>query len=68
MHSTRKACAAGGIRNKQQQTIPLRGRPGVAGYAGGKISACCLVYLLVAVPTTRGCTCTYARVRYNRNH
>ena len=32
------------VRSKQQQTIPLRGHPRVTGYAGGKISACCLVH------------------------
>ena len=35
-----KGCAVG---RTQQQTIPLRGRQAVTGYASGKISACCLV-------------------------
>jgi len=39
-----RACAV--PRAYHQQTIPLRGRPGVTGYAGGKISACCQVLLL----------------------
>jgi len=30
-------------------TITLRGRPGVTGYADGKISACCLVIDIVVV-------------------
>jgi len=35
-----------GVRSKQQQTIPLRGRPAVTDYTGGKISACCLVMII----------------------
>ena len=31
------------VRSKQQQTMPLRGRPGVTSYAGWKISTCCVV-------------------------
>ena len=36
----------------QQQMIPSRGRLGVTGYAGGKLSACCivLVYDTFSVP------------------
>jgi len=44
MHS--RACAVdrpyAAKGRTQQQTIPLCNCPGVTGYAGGKISACCL--------------------------